>query len=170
MAVTTNYGWSTPDDSGFVKDGAAAIRTLGTAIDTSLAAVGAWATYTPTWTTTGTAPAIGNGTLTGSWATAGKTVTFRLLLTAGSTTTFGTGAWRFTLPTAPVGNYWTLSGYASDTSASDAYRILPNIASSVIACYYQPSATLPLAGWTNLLPITWASTDFFHISGTYQAA
>lgn len=35
MATTTNYGWTTPDDTALVKDGAAAIRTLGTAIDTT---------------------------------------------------------------------------------------------------------------------------------------
>jgi hypothetical protein len=37
MANTTNFGWETPDDTDLVKDGAAAIRTLGQAIDTSLA-------------------------------------------------------------------------------------------------------------------------------------
>ena len=36
MATTTNFGWTTPDDTDLVKDGAAAIRTLGSAIDTSL--------------------------------------------------------------------------------------------------------------------------------------
>ena len=36
MATTTNYGWTTPDDTSLVKDGASAIRTLGSAIDTSL--------------------------------------------------------------------------------------------------------------------------------------
>lgn len=35
MATTTNYGWTTPDDTALVKDGAAAIRSLGTAIDTT---------------------------------------------------------------------------------------------------------------------------------------
>jgi hypothetical protein len=35
MAVTTNYSWVTPDDTSLVKDGASAIRTLGTAIDTT---------------------------------------------------------------------------------------------------------------------------------------
>jgi len=35
MATTTNYGWTTPDDTALVKDGAAAIRTLGTSIDTT---------------------------------------------------------------------------------------------------------------------------------------
>jgi hypothetical protein len=36
MATTTNYSWTTPDDTDLVKDGAAAIRTLGTAIDTTV--------------------------------------------------------------------------------------------------------------------------------------
>jgi hypothetical protein len=35
MATTTNFGWATPNDTDFVKDGAAAIRTLGSSIDTS---------------------------------------------------------------------------------------------------------------------------------------
>jgi hypothetical protein len=36
MASTTNYGWSTPDDTSLVKDGASAIRTLGSSIDSTL--------------------------------------------------------------------------------------------------------------------------------------
>jgi hypothetical protein len=36
MANTTYFGWETPDDTDLVKDGAAAIRTLGQAIDTSM--------------------------------------------------------------------------------------------------------------------------------------
>ena len=36
MATTTYFGWETPDDTDLVKDGAAAIRTLGSAIDTSM--------------------------------------------------------------------------------------------------------------------------------------
>lgn len=36
MPTTTNYGWNTPADTDLVKDGASAIRTLGTAIDTTV--------------------------------------------------------------------------------------------------------------------------------------
>lgn len=36
MATTTNFGWTTPDNTDLVKDGAAAIRSLGQAIDTSM--------------------------------------------------------------------------------------------------------------------------------------
>jgi len=40
MASTTNYGWTTPDNSGLVKNGAQDIRTLGDAVDTALWNVG----------------------------------------------------------------------------------------------------------------------------------
>jgi hypothetical protein len=39
MATTTNYGWTTPNDTDLVKDGAAAIRTLGSSIDTTTKAL-----------------------------------------------------------------------------------------------------------------------------------
>jgi hypothetical protein len=35
MATTTNFGWETPDDTDLVKDGASAMRTLGSSIDAS---------------------------------------------------------------------------------------------------------------------------------------
>ena len=35
MPTTTNFGWTTPADTDLVKDGAAAIRTLGNGVDTS---------------------------------------------------------------------------------------------------------------------------------------
>jgi len=40
MATTTNYAWTTPDNSGLVKNGAQDIRTLGSSVDTSLWNVG----------------------------------------------------------------------------------------------------------------------------------
>jgi hypothetical protein len=36
MATTTNYSWTTPDDTALVKDGASAIRTLGSSVDTTV--------------------------------------------------------------------------------------------------------------------------------------
>jgi hypothetical protein len=35
MPTTSNFGWTTPADTDLVKDGAAAIRTLGNGVDTS---------------------------------------------------------------------------------------------------------------------------------------
>jgi hypothetical protein len=39
MATTTNYAWVTPDNTDLVKDGALAIRTLGSSIDTTTKAL-----------------------------------------------------------------------------------------------------------------------------------
>lgn len=36
MPTTTNYGWTTPADTDLVKDGASAIRTLGSGVDTTV--------------------------------------------------------------------------------------------------------------------------------------
>jgi hypothetical protein len=36
MATSPTYGWSEPDDTAFVKNGALAMRTLGNAIDTTV--------------------------------------------------------------------------------------------------------------------------------------
>lgn len=48
MATSPNFGWSEPDDTSFVKNGALAMRTLGNAIDSTvqdtwiLMLMGAW--------------------------------------------------------------------------------------------------------------------------------
>ena len=39
MATSTNFGWTMPDNTSLVKDGASAIRTLGNAIDSSFVGV-----------------------------------------------------------------------------------------------------------------------------------
>lgn len=36
MATTTTFGWTTPDDTALVKDGASAIRSLGSSVDSAL--------------------------------------------------------------------------------------------------------------------------------------
>jgi hypothetical protein len=58
----------------------------------------AWTSYTPTWTSTGTAPVLGNGTLVGYYAKVGRLVTVKISLSSGSSTTFGTGNYIFSLP------------------------------------------------------------------------
>jgi hypothetical protein len=61
-----------------------------------------WTTYTPIWTSTGTQPVLGNGQLTGRYVSLGATVIGELRLNFGSTTTRGTGVYRFSLPTLGV--------------------------------------------------------------------
>lgn len=57
-----------------------------------------WTTYTPAWTTDGTAPAVGNGTITGQWCRLGANARIRVFLKMGTSTTFGTGNFFFSVP------------------------------------------------------------------------
>lgn len=54
-------------------------------------------TDTPGWSGATGAPAIGNGTIARQFTRAGREMTERYRLVAGTTTTFGTGAWSFSL-------------------------------------------------------------------------
>lgn len=58
----------------------------------------AWNSYTPTWTSSGTAPALGNGTLVGKYAVIGRTYVVSIKITMGPSTTYGTGNYSFALP------------------------------------------------------------------------
>lgn len=62
----------------------------------------AWTAYTPTWSAPTTPPALGNGILTGAYCQIGKSIWWRLALTMGSTTTYGSGNYTFTLPFTPA--------------------------------------------------------------------
>lgn len=101
MATTTNNGWTTPDDTALVKDGASAIRTLGSAIDTTIGNYNrTWTSWTPTITA-------GSGTITTSSTTyakyyqIGKLVLLKFNITI---TDNGTGASdvRLTLPVTAI--------------------------------------------------------------------
>ena len=130
--------------------------------------------YTPTWTSSGTAPAIGNGTITGGYTQVGKLVVFFANLTTGSTTTFGTGAYSVSLPvTAATGPTQILACEAFDTSTGFYYRGVSRIDSgsaNVTRTHFVDGVTGP-SGWTPAVPFTWAvSGDQFFVSGSYFAA
>lgn len=70
---------------------------------TLLTWVGGWQAFTTTWGAAGATPAIGNGTLTARyrWIDV-HTISLRIAIVFGSTTTGGTQAWSFTLPAGPT--------------------------------------------------------------------
>ena len=103
MATTTNYGWTTPDDTALVKDGAAAIRTLGSSVDTTTKALNPSTTlgdieYRSSTANTNTRLPIGSTgqilTVSGgvpAWATpAGSNANYSLLNTGGTSLTGAT--------------------------------------------------------------------------------
>lgn len=77
----------------------------------------AWTTYTPTWTAPGTNPTLGNGTIAGRYLRAGKTlVACEVILTVGSTSTVGVGAYAWSLP------FTLLNGGSGLAAGSGAYN------------------------------------------------
>lgn len=137
---------------------------------------GVWNTYTPTWTATAN-PAIGNGTLEGKYALVGKLCTVRIGMVAGSTTTFGTGEWKFALPfaAAAAGNAnfgWV--GSASGVRTGVAYnpgtcRILSGASiAQIISSTAADGSTN--AQWSPSVPFTWASTNILSLTIAYEIA
>lgn len=114
MATTTNYGWETPDDTDLVKDGASAIRTLGSSIDTTTKALNPATTlgdlqYRSATANTNTRLAIG---------TAGQVLTVNSGATAPEWTTISAGGMTLLSTT-------TLSGTATTISSiSQSYKDL----------------------------------------------
>ncbi len=64
---------------------------------------GSWTSYSPTWAGNSTNPAIGNGSIDANYSVIGDTCKVRLVVTMGSTTTYGSGFWTFTLPQTAAG-------------------------------------------------------------------
>jgi hypothetical protein len=77
--------------------------------------------YTPTFRSGGTAPSLGNGTLTGTWSRSGTQITATVNFTVGSTTTLGTGGLYFGLPVARINGDVVYPGTAVINAASTQY-------------------------------------------------
>jgi hypothetical protein len=129
-----------------------------------------WTAYTPTWTSTGTAPAIGNGTLQGSYLRVGKLVYTHIYWKAGSTTTFGTGIYFLSLPftsyTFGVGQ-WGIptSGYLENNGL---------VGYSIQSSYSSGSTILPVLAngnaWSPTDPFTLGVDDYLNIQLVFGVA
>jgi hypothetical protein len=132
-----------------------------------------WTAYTPAWTSSGTAPAIGNGTIAGRYKQIGKTVHVAVRVVLGSTSTFGSGGYSFSLPVAASGLSSidrVGSAYLRDTSGSSSghYNGITVItAGGTVFTVFEGSAHAQLQP---AIPVTWANTDFWEFSLTYEAS
>lgn len=139
----------------------------GTATDLSGLAQ---STYTPAWSASGVAPAIGDGTLAGVFTRIGKRITGVIRLVAGSTTTFGTGAWTFTIPVTAgtVTNLQAGGGAVKITDDGTAYYV--GAASIGSAGTTTGSIVTPGGDVSASVPHTWAQNDVLEIYFDYIAA
>lgn len=136
-----------------------------------------WTSYTPTWTSSGTAPAIGNSTVSAAYYQIGKRVDFTINVTFGSTATYGTGYWRWSLPVTPhATRTQVFSGIAWDASSSLWYPVPHTIvpADSATSTQGWVHLTTGTYGSGTLLsataPFTWTTSDTLAIHGSYEAS
>lgn len=122
--------------------------------------------YTPVWTTAGTAPALGNGTLQGFYSTFLGLVFATIQFTAGSSTTFGTGAWSFSLP-APNGLILHAVGgvHLVDSGTTDQPAVV-DVASNALTFNVVSGSGIVTAS----VPWTWATGDSIRASILYALA
>lgn len=127
MATTTNYGWTTPDDTALVKDGASAIRSLGSSVDTTVKALNPETTlgdiaYRSSTANTKTRLGIGTTgqvlTVSGgvpAWATLGATGGMTLL----STNTLSTTSTTISIDTSYTNLQIVIFGVNHSTSGTN---------------------------------------------------
>lgn len=130
----------------------------------SAGGLGSWTSFTPTWTTTGTAPSLGNGTLVGRYKQLdASTYLIRIHFIAGSTTTFGTGAWSFALPvTASASGEQIMAAHILDSGTDNKLAV-----AFINASATKISQIVPEGGTAvdNGSPMTWANGDRLNIEG-----
>lgn len=127
--------------------------------------------YTPSWVSTGVQPAIGNGQINGRFARSGKFVFFEVNIIMGTTTTFGTGDYHFTLPStfrinSQLGSVWG-AARALDTGVANRGGQVMGIAGGVqdrIRCLNPGLTTF----WGAASPHAWGNADELIIMGEYE--
>lgn len=125
-------------------------------------------TYNPVWTTDGTAPSLGNGSITGTYFELGPYVFFTVKFNFGSTTSFGTGRWSVNLPfQAAAGKDSSVSIIANDNSTATRYSGASLILGGSDSVF---RLTLGSTIITNTAPFTWAVSDTLVLSGFYERA
>jgi hypothetical protein len=130
-----------------------------------------WTDYTPTWSTSGTAPVLGNGNLSGRYMAIGKTVFVRIHFVLGSTSTTGTGNWRFNLPVAAASADGVVMPATYLDNGVNWYTGLVNCEYDGNVNYVVPLlGSSPSGAVTNTAPFTWNSGDAITINGSYEAA
>lgn len=128
--------------------------------------LGAWTSFTPTWTTDGSAPTLGNGTVTGQYKRLDATAYLVIInFVFGSTSAVGTGNFRFALPfTAGASFEQTFAGRLLDNGTAHFVAAGLISAGNAFANVAVADATgVRLAGAG--VPITWATGDQINLHG-----
>lgn len=136
-----------------------------------------WTTFTPSWTASVTNPVIANGTLTGAWRYLDtRSVMVWFVIRPGSSTTFGSGGYRVSLPVPALagGPDPLLQGAALMGSALYRFVGWTNTSTGssgpLVNIYRDNASGENAVGWTPTTPVTFASGHTFSMSGIYTVA
>jgi hypothetical protein len=130
---------------------------------------GAWTSWTPTWS----GITLGNSTVDAAYVQFGKTVTFRLSLTVGSTASgFGRIVFSLPIPNDISFNDFSVNGTFVDINLATGFLIIPVIFDDNVYCDAATANTtyVTRVGGSSTVPFTTASGDILRVTGTYEAA
>ena len=130
----------------------------------------AWESWTPSWTGSTTNPAIGNGFIGGSYCRINKIVIADGYVIAGSTTTYGSGTYRISIPFGTMISTNALIGYATLFDASAGYISYAGIASQATTSLVEFRLGNGLGQFQPTVPVTMANADQFRFQLIYQVA
>lgn len=130
-----------------------------------------WSAYTATWTSTGTAPAIGNGVHDSTYCRIGMLVVCSQSVILGSTSTVGTGNYLFALPVAAqdvTSNRVFGSGSYHDATGN-VYITSPIISTSTTVYYHYHGGGVGVV-LAAAVPVVPANGDQYAGVPVYEAA
>ena len=137
---------------------------VGPGIQPQGAVVEQWKTYTPAWESTGTAPAVGNGSIYGVYRRVGESIEVEILLRSGTTSTYGTGNYRFTLPSGLTIDTTKIPANYNDSGGSSVFGTALAGFSSYTVSAVSYNTTTSVTGSVNTS--TWTATHPFTPSGS----
>ncbi|MER7967666.1 hypothetical protein ABTX35_01385 [Streptomyces sp. NPDC096080] len=136
--------------------------------------IGAWTAYTPTWTSSGTNPSLGNnGTILGRYLKIGRTVACEIHLTTGSSTTYGSGSYNWSLPFSAVASGIAQIGTAQLLTSSNRWQgqiVLGSGANNASAFFPITATNTRVDFMTATLPETLAANAQIRLTFQYEAA
>lgn len=130
-------------------------------------------TFTPTWTATSVNPAIGNGSLNGRYAQIHPKLLFvNVVLVIGSTTTLGTGQYRFAIPAGfTAATTQAISAWYIDASTGNYFAGTATVgyssSSTMQALFGDGAGTREMSPSSPVVP---ANGDTIIMSGTFEVA
>lgn len=167
-AVAGNYV-PRPSDRVLMAPVGTTYAILGAIPGSAASVSGMWQPYTPAWTAVTTDPVLGDGTIAGRYTRIGNTVVCAGRIFMGAGTTYGSGAWRISVPIATsqgligAGSAWLFDSTGGSTSRfpSSAY-----FASTTTLGFMYPAGG-EVAG---TVPFAWASGDQLRWTFTYEVS